>query len=133
MQISFENVAFESSAHDEKKREATISIYKQNYKTVASKLLETVLEDHELIPNDENRDRLEQVKTSVLPLEGAEFRDHLLLDQFSDPLNCSKDQIQDNAAASVHAAQPCDPSSNLTEEYCNEFINLPSKSKVRPS
>ena len=133
MQISFENVAFESSAHDEKKREATISIYKQNYKTVASKLLETVLEDHELIPNDENRDRLEQVKTSVLPLEGAEFRDHLLLDQFSDPLTCSKDQIQDNAAASVHAAQPCDPSSNLTEEYCYEFINLPSKSKVRPS
>ena len=72
LQISFENVAFESNAHDEKKRKATISIYKQNYKTVASKLLETVLEDHELIPNDESRDRLDQVKTSVLPLEGAE-------------------------------------------------------------
>ena len=92
-----------------------------------------MLEDHELMPSDENRDLLEQVKTSVLPLEGAEFRDHLLLDQFSDPLNFSKDQIPDNAAASVHASQPCDPSSNLTEEYCNEFINLPSKSKVRPS
>ena len=132
MQISFENVAFESSAHEEKKRGATISIYKQSYKTVANKLLETVLEDHELMPSDENRDLLEQVKTSVLPLEGAEFRDHLLLDQFSDPLNCSKDQIQDNAAASVHAAQPCDPSSRFTEEYCDDFINLPSKWKVRP-
>ena len=92
-----------------------------------------MLEDHELMPSDDNRDLLEQVKTSMLPLEGAELRDHLLLDQLSDPLNFSKDQIQDNAAASVHAAQPCDPSSNLTEEYCNEFINLPSKLKVMPS
>ena len=92
-----------------------------------------MLEDHDLMPSDENREQVEHVKTGVLPLEGAELRDHLLLDQFSDPLNFSKDQIPDNAAASVHAAQPCDPSSNLTEEYCNEFINLPCKSKVRPS
>ena len=130
--MSFENVAFESSAHDEKKREASISIYKQNYKTVASKLLETVLEDHEIMPSDKTKDPMEQVKTSVLPLEGAEFRGHLLLDQLSNTLNCLKNQTKDNATASVHAAQPCDPSSNLTEEHCDDFINLPSKWKVRP-
>jgi len=99
---------------------ATLSIYEQNFQTVASKLLETKLEVSENMQTDDILEGKERVQTRLLHLESTR-EEHALIDDTIIPSDDYKKVPHDTATPKLHEIEPCVPLSNLPEEYCDEF------------
>ena len=133
LQPNLEDVAIQTNEYIDEKRIATISVYEQNFQTVASRLIETKLEDHETIGIIEKPERVEKVQTRLVHLEGSTAEQTSIDDTFLES-DVNEEVVTNKAIPTLHETEPFVSSSNLHEEGCNELKTFSAEEvRYRPN